>query len=123
MIRLTFPWSVLVPDNRKYTVARNRMILTREYREAKYAMHMRSKMQYRGPLLRGRLAIDAVLFEPNESRDRDPANYGKLIQDALKRAVYEDDVQIDDSRFRRGGIDPDNPRAEITVRVADEVAA
>jgi Holliday junction resolvase RusA-like endonuclease len=123
MVRLTFPWSVLVPDNRRTAPFRGRQVLTHEYRQAKEAMFMLARMQYRGPQFRQRgLAIHAVLFVP-DNRRRDPTNYAKMIQDALQGVVYVDDSQLDDCRYTRGGLDPANPRVEIVVRVADEVAA
>jgi Holliday junction resolvase RusA-like endonuclease len=122
MVRLTFPWSVLVPDNRRHGVIRNRIVLTQVYRDALDAVHWHAKKQHRGVRLTGPLVLDAVLFEPDRRR-RDVSNYAKLLCDGMEGVIYEDDCQLVACTYRRGGLDPANPRAEVTVRVADEVAA
>lgn len=117
-ITLTLPWDVLVPDNRKYTVSRGRIILTTEYRHAKqwiYEIALADRAQKRWRPIDGRIALHAVVYEPDASRVRDVCNFAKLVQDGLACECYEDDGQIDDARWIRGGIDRNNPRMEITL--------
>jgi Holliday junction resolvase RusA-like endonuclease len=122
MVRLTFPWSVLVPDNRRHGLMRGRILLTAVYRDALDAMRLMAKAQHRRPCLTGRLMLEATFYEPDRRR-RDVSNYAKLLGDALTGSVIADDSLLDCCIYRRGPIDRERPRAEVTVRVADEVAA
>ncbi len=69
-------------------------------------------------------ALEVVVWLPDR-RVRDAANILKGIEDALhkeagERVLADDRITIvTDTRCRLGGIDPLNPRAEITVRLVD----
>lgn len=66
----------------------------------------------------GAIAVSITAFLP-DNRRRDVDNLLKAPLDALAHAhVYEDDSQIADLRIRKGGIDRDNPRLEITLEAA-----
>lgn len=69
------------------------------------------------------LSLD-VYFE--NDRRRDVSNTAKLAEDSLAQALGFDDCTVDLLTVRRAGIDPDNPRCEITLTIletADEQAA
>lgn len=71
-----------------------------------------------------RLAVHYVLFEPDQSRDRDVANYEKLLTDALQEAgLFPNDSQIDDNRQTRGGIDAERPRVEVYITTIEPGSA
>lgn len=114
---LTLPWHALVSDNGKYGVYRGKMILTKKYREAKDAIATRAIVA-RGTAtpLDGRLRLRATVYEPDGKRLRDIVNFAKLTHDGLNGILFYDDSQLDDVRWLRGPLDPQNPRVEITVR-------
>lgn len=65
----------------------------------------------------GRLALDMILIPKNAQR-RDLDNHIKVVQDALTHAgFWQDDVQVDDVRIRRGAVDAQNPRLILTISV------
>lgn len=72
----------------------------------------------------GPCALEVVVYLPDR-RVRDGANILKGIEDALhkeagERVLADDRITIlTDTRCRLGGIDPMNPRAEITLRLVD----
>lgn len=114
--RITLPWSCLIPDNRKTSVNVGQVHLSSEYRQAKKRGKAIAKEQVGElPPLTVPVRFEAVLYAPNTHRRRDLINLGKITQDILTEIVYDDDSQIDDARWRRGPIDIDRPRLEITV--------
>lgn len=135
VVRLTLPWSALLPDNRRTGVGVNRngdeprpfVGTTKAYRLAKAKAIDAIETQIGDllpgsllatgwqPLYRDPVAIMVTLIEPNRSAKRDLLNYQKLICDAMSGVVYADDSLIDDAHFTRGTPDIDRPRAEITV--------
>lgn len=119
-ITLTIPWDVLVPDNAKYGATlmnrKPRLYTTTEYKHAHKWIYEIAMVAMKGSRpLQGTLALKAVMYEPNRSRVRDLSNYCKLVHDGLSGEVYDDDGQLDDVQWIRGGVDKDNPRVEITV--------
>lgn len=121
MLTITLPWHVLVPDNAKYGVVRGKMILSAEYRRAKYAAHLRTKQQVRASVrLRGSVRMVATFHEPDRARVRDISNYSKLLCDAMSGAAYDDDGQIDDVRYIRGPVDASSPGVIIELSPLSE---
>ncbi len=126
VVRLVLPWDpCAVPDNAAYRSIVNRRTgkisvkLSDRGVAAKAAIALYAASAMRGrPPLTGRLALVCVAFAP-DARRRDTANLRKLATDALQGAVYADDAQLDDERWRRGPIDRETPRLEITVGPAD----
>lgn len=120
-IKLTLPWAVLVRDNAKYGVTINRatrkplLILTSEYRGGKDSAYLLAKQQIRRAPMSGPLVLVATLYEPNRSRARDVTNFCKMVHDALEKAAYENDSQLDDVRWIRGPVDRENPRVELVL--------
>lgn len=116
MITLSIPFHDLVSDNEKYIVAHSRIILSKRYRTAKNTIAMLALMvpASKRPLV-GKIKLEAVLFEPDLSRTRDPSNFAKLTHDSLQGVLYENDGQIDDLHYKRGGVDADNPRLELVL--------
>jgi Holliday junction resolvase RusA-like endonuclease len=120
-LTLTLPWSVLVRDNAKYGVTINRttrkpmLILTPEYRSGKDSAYLLAKRQMNRTPMTGPLTLVAILYEPNRSRGRDVTNFCKMVHDALEKAAYDNDSQLDDVRWIRGPVDAANPRVEITI--------
>ena len=111
---LTLPWAVLLPDNARHGLMRGRILLTSKYRKALDGAKMLAAAQWKGPTLKGRVALDVTLYEPDKRR-RDLLNYGKLLGDALSMTVINDDSQIDCVTMTRGALDRHNPRAVIRV--------
>lgn len=116
-VRLILPWAVMVRDNAKYGVLRGRMILTREYRQAKERAYMLACGQVRQrPAFTDPVALEARVYFPDRSRKRDAGNYRKLVTDALEGVLYPDDALIHDERWVNAGVDRERPRVEITVQ-------
>src|SRR5690606_14474280 len=99
-VRLTLPWSVLVPVNRRTNPAgwgkmRGRQFLTREYRDAQRTAELLVQSQVRGkrPRFTAPVAMTLRFYEPDRRR-RDPSNLLKLVEDALTGVVYDDDSRI-----------------------------
>lgn len=128
---LELPWSSLVSDNEKYVpVMRYRygapkaaLILSPAYRKGKAAIQRvvreaLAELQLSAPVFPREVAVhlEATVHEPNRHVGRDPANFSKLVQDALERLVYVKDVQIDASCWLRGQVDIDRPRLMVHVR-------
>lgn len=115
-LALVLPWACLVPDNAKYGVIGGRLLLTRQYREAKAAARAEVARQVAGAdPLEGPLALAATVVEPDRSRRRDIANYAKLAHDSLTGLAFHDDSQLDDVRWRRGVVDAARPRLELIL--------
>lgn len=121
-MRITLPWAVVLPDNRRTGVLHGRALLTREYRQRKHAAALVAMSQHRGAPLLGPVQLVARVHFPDRRR-RDAGNYRKLVTDALTAVVYQDDVQIHDERWIRAEIDPVNPRIELTITPLVEEAA
>lgn len=124
-VRLTLPWAVLVPVNRRTNPAgwgkmRGRQFLTREYRDAQRTAAMLVQSQVRGkrPRFTAPVAMTLRFYEPDRRR-RDPSNLLKLIEDAMSGVVYDDDSRIHRQAWERAGVDRNNPRVEIVVRPVD----
>jgi Holliday junction resolvase RusA-like endonuclease len=116
MIRL--PWAVLAQANHRLVPVKSgsrvRLILSKDYRQAKDAAGLLATAQWKGDALSGPVMVEIAFYEPDK-RVRDPSNLQKLIEDCLTGVCYADDSQIADLRWFRAGIDRANPRAEITV--------
>ncbi len=112
--RVTLPWSVLVPDNQRHGLLRGRILLTAKYRQALASASALAGFQWKERPLKTSVSLAVTLYEPDKRR-RDIGNYTKLIADALTRVAFVDDSQIDELRLKRGGLDRQNPRAEIEV--------
>lgn len=124
-VRLTLPWAVLVPVNRRTNPAgwgkmRGRQFLTREYRDAQRTAEMLVQSQVRGkrPRFTAPVAMTLRFYEPDRRR-RDPSNLLKLVEDAMSGVVYDDDSRIHRQTWERAGVDRNNPRVEIVVRPMD----
>lgn len=114
-LHVTLSWNALARDNEKYGVYRGRMLLTSKYRDAKRLAHEQARMQCRGASpLTARLKMVCRLYEPDR-RVRDIVNYAKMVQDALRGTIYEDDSQVDNAEWVRAGVDKDHPRLEVSV--------
>jgi crossover junction endodeoxyribonuclease RusA len=84
-----------VSINKRYTIARNRNILSNEYRAAKEAMEWEIKGQFRGEILTDdNLCVNLFIYYKGRKADIDA--YIKIILDAMTGIVYEDDKQINE---------------------------
>lgn len=83
--------------------------------KADYQWQVRA--QYKGALIKGRLAVVYRVFFPTK-RFADWDNVHKISQDALNGIVWEDDSQIDEAHVYRR-YDPMDPRIEIEVNVLE----
>ena len=110
---LTFPWSMLVSDNKHRS-----FIASREdhkaYKAARDAMHAEALKQCTGGVITGEVELRVTVWVPDMKR-RDIGNLRKALTDALSGAAYGDDSQLAAEHWLRGGLDRDHPRAEITV--------
>jgi Holliday junction resolvase RusA-like endonuclease len=62
------------------------------------------------------LALDIYFADGHR---RDISNTIKLVEDSLAHVLGFDDCRVDDLRVRRRGIDPDNPRCEVTLTILE----
>lgn len=65
------------------------------------------------------VSVTMRCFFPDR-RKRDAPNTAKLVLDAAQGWIYEDDSQVHRLTVERAGVDPDDPRVEITVRDYEE---
>jgi Holliday junction resolvase RusA-like endonuclease len=118
-VTLHLPWSTLVSDNEKFRAMLRGdqaiMVIKRPYREASDRIHQLAMSKAAGaqPAAEPLQLVARVWFPDNNVRDM--TNWSKLVFDALKGAVYEDDRWLHDVRWIRMGTDVDAPRAEITI--------
>lgn len=112
---LSAPWRHLVSDNARHGLMRGRIRLTAEYRNALKALRsMFAEWDVFGPFTEA-VTVTVTIYEPNASRKRDISNFSKLLHDAMIGTVLVDDAQIQRMTYERGSLDPENPRADITV--------
>jgi Holliday junction resolvase RusA-like endonuclease len=112
---LFLPWAVLVSDNRRHGVIKGRIVLTKEYREAKEAAEWLIAGQMKGQLAHiGPCRVTVALREPDRTRRRDLSNFSKLIHDALEKLAYSNDALIDHLEYIRDTADRE-PGAYITL--------
>lgn len=115
-LRVTLPWSVLTPDNRRFYPGRGH-VLTARYRKGKEAVYLLVMSQVKAPhpvFPAEAVKLDLQFYVPDKRR-RDPTNLLKGLLDALEGAVYSDDKQIEALSWRKAGLDRENPRVELTV--------
>lgn len=115
---LELPWSALASDNLRTGKDKPEVFKERQGRYAAAKARAQDKLrgQYHGQPFAGPARVLITVFVPDRKK-RDGPNFLKLIGDSLKGIVLTaDDFDVmADTRIRRGGIDPDRPRAEITV--------
>lgn len=118
VLELVIPWSGLVEDNKNTGVAgaENRE-KRRQFKQGVARFRELVREQHTGAASPGPVAVEVRLYVPDD-RVRDAPNLWKAIGDGLKDLVITDDRwQV---MRRHGmvvvGVDPDRPRAEITVR-------
>jgi Holliday junction resolvase RusA-like endonuclease len=117
-LHLTLPWDVLTPDNRRFHPGKGH-VLTGRYRQGKEAIYLLALSQTKPPrpvFPTEHLELDLDFFMPDK-RKRDPTNLLKGLLDALEGAVYSDDKQINALAWRKGAVDRESPRVEITIRL------
>jgi Holliday junction resolvase RusA-like endonuclease len=106
----------MTPDNRRFHPGRGHVLTTR-YRQGKEEAFLLAVAQTKPP--RPVFPVEAVevslLFFMPDKRRRDPTNLLKGLLDALEGAVYSDDKQIEALSWRKGALDRENPRVEITI--------
>ncbi len=113
-VNIVLPWSCIVSKNRKYTVTRGRMILSKAYRDGKEAIRTISALSYKGDVLEGDVSIQFDIYVPDK-RERDILNVTQIICDGIEGVVFRKDSQIKVFSGARIDIDRKNPRVEITV--------
>jgi len=119
-MKIELPLDVLVRDNGKYGVVNGRMILTKDYRQAKNAIHLLAINQWRRTAISGPVRIDAEFFlKPGGrtalGRKTDIANYSKILFDSLQGVCYDDDHQIVAFQFVRRETDSE-PFVRLDIR-------
>lgn len=102
-----------VVQNKKHTVARGRMILSKEYREAKQALAWEIATQWKDEILTEEgIAVNILIYYKGRRPDIDA--YEKILLDAMEGLVYSNDGLIDEKHtFRIKDIE--NPRTVIQV--------
>jgi Holliday junction resolvase RusA-like endonuclease len=116
-LHLVVSWACIASDNDHVgIIGKANRERRRRYVQALAAFRARLQEQYSGPPTSGPVAVDALIYFPDE-RARDCMNIGKILGDALKGVIVTDDrwKVVRDARQRAGGIDRDEPRVEITV--------
>lgn len=117
-LRVTLPWDVLTPDNRRFYPGWERgHVLTARYRQGKEAVYLLVMSQVKSPhpvFPVEAVKLDLEFYVPDKRR-RDPTNLLKGLLDALEGAVYSDDKQIEALSWRKAGMDRENPRVELTI--------
>ena len=91
--------------------------MTARYRQGKEVISLLAIAQTQPPrpvFPAERLKVELAFFMPDKKR-RDPTNLLKGLLDALEGVVYSDDQQIDALSWRKGELDRENPRVEITT--------
>jgi Holliday junction resolvase RusA-like endonuclease len=110
-VTVVLPWSALHSSNGMFR------LVGKGYRAALGAARDEADKQladYSRPVFgEAMLAVRLVLYVPDKRR-RDAPNYLKLICDSLGGLVYADDSQGIAGSWRVW-IDPDRPRAEVTI--------
>jgi Holliday junction resolvase RusA-like endonuclease len=118
-LTLTLPWSTLISDNKKFRAVQRGdqaiMAINAGYREAAEKIQQLAKSKAAGaqPAAEPLQVTARVWFPDNGVRDM--TNWSKLVFDAMKGAIYDDDRWLHDVRWIRMGVDVDQPRAEITI--------
>lgn len=123
MADLTFriPWTALCSDNRKYLSGK--FILTPQYRASKEAIALYAKAAARKAkwkMPQGPVGMEVVVTEPDH-RKRD-LNWQKNANDGITEsdAVWFDDSQVRDCRWRFDGTDKLNAGATIRIWTLEE---
>jgi Holliday junction resolvase RusA-like endonuclease len=118
-VTLHLPWSTLISDNKKFRAVQRGdqaiMAINAGYREAAERIRELAMSKAAGaqPAAEPLQVTARVWFPDNGVRDM--TNWSKLVFDAMKGTVYEDDRWLHDVRWIRLGVDVDAPRAEITI--------
>lgn len=109
---IVFPWPILVSVNARA----GGMVgwTSKEYREARDAMHHSAQAQNVWPMLHGPVEL-AVYYHVPDNRRRDCSNLDKAVMDALEGVVYEDDTQVVRWAGHKMPVSAE-PRAVIEVR-------
>lgn len=102
-----------VQVNKKFSVIRGRMFLSKEYRDTKEAMEWEITAQYKGKIIEEDVCMN-VLFYYGDSRKRDIDAYLKILLDSMTGIVYTDDSQINEMHVFKE-VDKDNPRTVIQI--------
>jgi hypothetical protein len=122
-VKLWIPWSHLVSDNQRFTIAvqnagggvRHCLVLRQEYRDAKAAIRGQVALQL-GEVtpVAMPLSLVAAVWVPDE-RPHDCVNFAKLLHDSLEKVIYTNDRWLYSAHWYRAGVRVDQPGADITI--------
>jgi Holliday junction resolvase RusA-like endonuclease len=119
--RITIPGKV--ETNHRARVTRNGTFHAKEYVAYKRAVHLTAlSSRPRDWRTDCRYHVTIVIHEP-DARRRDVDNAAKGVLDGCRKALWDDDRQIDRLEVLRGVIDRENPRVHVHVRCIEEQAA
>lgn len=107
------PFDAFCRDNAKYGVIDGKLLLTRRYRAAKGMIKRYAREQYAGPVFDKPVSLEAKVWFPRDIGDA--PNLAKCCHDALEGVCYLNDRLIHDARWRRAGVDKQQPRVELTL--------
>ena len=100
--------------NRKHIIARNRLILSKEYRDTKEAMQWEIKSTWGTTAPLAGVVTLNIMFYYGDNRKRDIDAYLKILLDSMSGIVYEDDDQIVEMHVFKE-TDKSNPRTVIQI--------
>jgi len=102
-----------VVQNKKHTVARGRMILSKEYREAKQALQWEVAAQWKGETMtEDGIAVNILIYYKGRKPDIDA--YEKILLDCMEGVTYKNDGLVDEKHTFRIKVE-ENPRVEIQI--------
>jgi Holliday junction resolvase RusA-like endonuclease len=108
------------PINQKFGIFRGRNILSKKYRDTKYALAMEIRSQGILCPYSGILEVTLV-FHFGDKRKRDVDAYIKIILDAMEGLVYDNDNQIVELLVYKQ-IDLKNPRTEVEIYERSDIS-
>lgn len=118
-LTLPFPLSV----NAIWRSVNGRTILSSAGRKYRQSVAAAVRQQQSVSFGSERLQVLIELYEPDRRR-RDLDNACKALLDGLQAAnVFDDDSQVDVLAIVRRGVDRQNPRAMVTIEVAQAMEA
>lgn len=113
MIKTITLYTKPIPVNQKFFIVKGRNILSKKYRDTKYALALETRSQAKFEPYRGNLAMNVMMYF-GDNRKRDIDAYLKILLDSMEGIVYENDNQIVELHCFKE-VDIKNPRTVIQI--------